>query len=272
MIRKRIPTERPAVPSQTVRGLLWQRRGTVAVVTAVAGIAFFISYRHAYQLVITHGEDYTSAWAVPLTVDGLIFSASMVLLRASRHGIKPPKAAWFAMALGVAATLFANVSHGVPYGTTGILTSAWPAVAMVVSFEMLFRMFRPVQASQDVAETPVHVAPVLVPTSAPAAVQAPSQPQAAPRKRVPNGTPAQHSNGRPLVHPRWDEAIQVATAYHVSNGNWPSQRVLAGLMNPKMRSRELAKSVIAHLKNAGSLNHATNAAGNGTANPTAPTP
>jgi hypothetical protein len=262
MIRKRVPTERPAVPSQTVRGLLWQRRGTVAVVTAVAGIAFFISYRHAYQLVITHGEDYTSAWAVPLTVDGLIFSASMVLLRASRHGIKPPKAAWFAMALGVAATLFANVSHGVPYGTTGILTSAWPAVAMVVSFEMLFRMFRPVQASQDVAETPVHVASVPVPTRAPAAVQAPSQPQAAPRKHVLNGTPARH--------PRWDEAVFHAMGYRDSKGELPSQRVLCDLMQPPMRSRELSKNVLNHLKNAGSLNHATNAAGNGQAHQATP--
>ena len=262
MIRKRVPTERPIVPSQTARGLLWQRRGTVAVVTAVSGIAFFISYRHAYQLVISHGEDYASAWAVPLTVDGLIFSASMVLLRASRHGIKPPKAAWFAMGLGVSATLFANVSHGVPYGTTGILTSAWPAVAMVVSFEMLFRMFRPVQASQDVVEVPDRAALVPVPVGVPVVVQAPSQPQAAPRKRVPNGTPARH--------PRWDEAVLRAIDYRDSKGGLPSQRVLADLMDPKMRSRELSKNVLNHLKNAGSAIHVTNAAGNGTANSSAP--
>ncbi len=45
---------------------------TAMAVTTVAMIAAIISYRHAYELVVTHGESGPTARLVPLTVDGLI--------------------------------------------------------------------------------------------------------------------------------------------------------------------------------------------------------
>lgn len=44
---------------------------TALTMAAVAAVAAVISYRHAYELVSTHGETGVTARLVPLTVDGL---------------------------------------------------------------------------------------------------------------------------------------------------------------------------------------------------------
>lgn len=134
-------------PRTTPKGDRTIRATVVVAVCMVSLMATYVSYSHGYELARDSGEGKNRAWAFPLTVDGLIFSASMVILRASRHDIKPPKAAWFALCTGVAGTLFANVMHGVPYGPVGVLVSTWPAIALVLSFEMLMRLFRPAQRS-----------------------------------------------------------------------------------------------------------------------------
>lgn len=46
---------------------------TAVAVAAVAAVAAVISYRHAYELVRSHGESGLTARLVPFTVDGLIW-------------------------------------------------------------------------------------------------------------------------------------------------------------------------------------------------------
>jgi hypothetical protein len=50
---------------------------TALAVVTVAAVAAVISYRHAYELVSTHGESGLTARLVPFTVDGLILAASL---------------------------------------------------------------------------------------------------------------------------------------------------------------------------------------------------
>ena len=96
---------------------------------AVAAVAAVISYRHAYELVSTHGETGATARLVPFTVDGLILAASMLILDASRrHQPVPPLARW-CLGTGIAATISANLAHGLGHGPIGALVSAWPALA-----------------------------------------------------------------------------------------------------------------------------------------------
>jgi hypothetical protein len=56
------------------------RSATVAVVCAVAAFAAVVSYSHIYGLGQAHGQDGTAARLLPLSVDGLILAASLVLL------------------------------------------------------------------------------------------------------------------------------------------------------------------------------------------------
>jgi Protein of unknown function (DUF2637) len=62
---------------------------TAIAVATVAAVAAVISYRHAYELVSTHGESGLTDRLLPFTVDGLILSASMLILDASRHKPAP---------------------------------------------------------------------------------------------------------------------------------------------------------------------------------------
>lgn len=95
---------------------------------AVAAVAAVISYRHAYELVHSHGESGPTARLVPFTVDGLIWAASMVILDSSRRERPAPPLARWSLAEGIVATVGANVAHGASYGLIGAIVSAWPAL------------------------------------------------------------------------------------------------------------------------------------------------
>lgn len=115
---------------------------TALAVVAVAGVAAVISYRHAYELVHAHGETGPTARLVPFTVDGLIWAASMVILDASRRKQPAPPLAKWSLAVGIVATVGANVAHGASHGPIGAMVSAWPALALVGSFELLMTLTR----------------------------------------------------------------------------------------------------------------------------------
>ena len=76
---------------------------------------------------------------VPLTVDGLIYASSMVMLDSARRKTPVPALArWLlGLGLGIAATLGANVAHGLGHGLVGAAVAAWPAIALVGSYELL---------------------------------------------------------------------------------------------------------------------------------------
>lgn len=112
------------------------------MVCIVAVIAAIVSYRHAYAVVTQYGESGATAIMIPLTIDGLVYAASMVILHSARVGIKAPPLAWALLWLGILATLAANVAHGWQYGIFGSIVAAWPAVALVGCYEMLMWLVR----------------------------------------------------------------------------------------------------------------------------------
>jgi hypothetical protein len=115
---------------------------TALAVVTVATVAAVISYRHAYELVRSHGESGTTARLVPFTVDGLIWAASMVILDANRRTLPVPALAKWSLCVGIVATIGANVAHGLNHGPIGAVISAWPAVALVGSFELAMMLTR----------------------------------------------------------------------------------------------------------------------------------
>jgi acetylornithine deacetylase/succinyl-diaminopimelate desuccinylase-like protein len=109
------------------------------VVLAVAAFAAIVSYSHIFELGRHHGQDGTAARLLPLSVDGLIAAASLVMLHAARRELGVPHLARAMLALGVGATVAANVGYGMPSGWLAAVVSAWPAVAFVGSVEMAVR-------------------------------------------------------------------------------------------------------------------------------------
>jgi hypothetical protein len=65
----------------------------------------------------------------------------MVVLYGARHRLRVPALARWLLALGIAATLAANVAHGWPGGPIGAVVAAWPA-SLVGSYELLLWLIR----------------------------------------------------------------------------------------------------------------------------------
>jgi hypothetical protein len=118
------------------------RFATAAVVCAVAAFAAVVSYSHIYGLGRAHGQDGVAARLLPLSVDGLILAASLVLLHEARNDRDAPRLARLMLWLGIAATIGANIAYGAGYGLLGALISAWPAVAFIGAIEIATQVRR----------------------------------------------------------------------------------------------------------------------------------
>jgi Protein of unknown function (DUF2637) len=138
----------------------------VAVVAAVAATAGWVSYQHALDVVRLAGEHGDVAYAYPVFIDGLVYMSSMVLLSAARRTVDAPRLAWGSLGVGIALTLAANVYEGSVHGVLGGLAGALPAVALVLSYELLMWLIRrPKQAPVTETASPVP-APVPAPPAA----------------------------------------------------------------------------------------------------------
>ena len=129
---------------------------TAGAVLLVALIAAIVSFVHIEHLAVTHGQTFVAAVLLPVSIDGTVAAASLVMLRAARAGLGTPWLARFMLGLAVAATLAANIGYGLPFGVTGALLSGWPAVAFVGCAEMAIGMVRRVRvATERPADTDV---------------------------------------------------------------------------------------------------------------------
>ncbi len=129
------------------------RAATAAVVTAVAAFAAVVSYSHVFDLGRLHGQSGTAARLLPLSVDGLILAASLVLLHEARNGRPAPALARCMLWLGVSPTLAANALYGLAWGVPGVALSAWPGAAFVGSVELLMGMVRRTRSAAPVPGT-----------------------------------------------------------------------------------------------------------------------
>jgi hypothetical protein len=169
---------------------------TVLAVAAVAIVAGWVSYVHALDVVTAHGEHGALAHLYPGTIDGLIYSASMVLLDAARRDVKAPRLAYWLLGVGIAVTLVANILAGVAFGLLGAVVAAWPALALVGSYELLMIMIRRARSTAPMAVADVpHAVPAttLNDTARTVAPTVPTQPVTEVGQAV-----AQHARRRPV--------------------------------------------------------------------------
>ena len=68
---------------------------------------------------------------------------------AARCGVRVPALVRWLLGLGIAATLAANVVYGLGHGLVGAAVGAWPAVALVGSYEQLMVIIRGAQPPAD---------------------------------------------------------------------------------------------------------------------------
>lgn len=105
---------------------------------AVAGIAAIASYAHMRQLALDHGQPALIADLMPVTADGLLTVAAVVMAEDRAAGRPVRASAWAAFLVGVSASVSANVLAAPPSLVARII-SAWPAVALLLVVELLAR-------------------------------------------------------------------------------------------------------------------------------------
>ncbi|UBU13989.1 DUF2637 domain-containing protein [Nonomuraea gerenzanensis] len=132
----------PATHGGAVTAGLATRRVAIAVVSVIAAVAAYVSFRHQHGLAMTAGEPVATAWTLPVLIDGVIIMGSLVMLDASRRGDKAPWLARLALIAGAVATLAANVAHGWSGGPASSLISAVAPIVLVVAYELLMGMLR----------------------------------------------------------------------------------------------------------------------------------
>jgi hypothetical protein len=131
--------------------ITWAMTGAAAAVILFAAI---VSYSHIHGLATGHREDSVQAHLLPLSIDGVIAEASLVLLFAARHKLDAPRLARVMLWTGIVATLAANAVVALPPSwlspvanvVIGAVLSAWPAAAFIASVELIMLLVRDVRA------------------------------------------------------------------------------------------------------------------------------
>lgn len=109
-------------------------RLTVGLLAVVAAVS---SFGHMNELALRHGQTGWQSLVFPVCVDGVELVATLVLLLEHRQrGKATSLLAWFALAVGTAASVGANIAVGPP-DLIGRAISGWPAVALIVSLKLL---------------------------------------------------------------------------------------------------------------------------------------
>jgi hypothetical protein len=211
------------------------RHVTTAAVLAVGVVAAIVSYSHMVNLGLSPqvGEGWRS-WLIPISIDGLIVAASMVLVTRRRAGLPASRLAWGALGVGVTASLGANMADA-SGSVTSILYAGWAPVALAVGFELLLIQRRaavaptavvevPVPAVDTPAASPIGWSPEISVASTPAShleakqepvieaprVQRPLQVTAAPKTKTPLRLVSEPAGRAPVR----DTAVRWLTAQH----------------------------------------------------------
>ena len=105
------------------------------IVAVVALVAAAASYQHQRSLAVLAGEGWL-AWALPISVDGMMLATGRSILRHRCAHIPAPALSWFGFTLGLVASVAANVAaaHPTPVGR---LIAAWPPLALFIAYETL---------------------------------------------------------------------------------------------------------------------------------------
>ena len=76
----------------------------VLLVAAIAAVVSYMHYMHVATLALDYGQPPLAAYLLPLSIDGLVATSSLVLLRSARAGVSAPWLARTRPVLAVVAT------------------------------------------------------------------------------------------------------------------------------------------------------------------------
>jgi hypothetical protein len=124
-----------------------------ALVAAIAGLAFLVSFRAISQFAVTTGAfPHSLGWAAPLLVDSFTLAASIEVLRSALAGQRAVYP-WCLVAGATVASALLNVAHA-PEHPAAQAVAGIPPVALLLALELLMRGARLYRAVQGVDSGP----------------------------------------------------------------------------------------------------------------------
>lgn len=165
-------------------------------VALVAITAAVISFSHVRTVAIRAGETELTSWLLPISIDGAVVAAVSVLLADSRAGRQPAMLTWLLLALGLSASLAANVASAEPTATARAV-AAWPPLALALGIEVLAGLARrqdPCDADDHSAYRPWRPAAENAVTSSGNGTATTGRPAAGTLRRMP-ASPVANGNG-----------------------------------------------------------------------------
>ena len=124
----------PDKPKRLASALSGFRRNWWRLVFASVGaVAAVVSYGHIVSLFLSWHATLLDARLMPVAIDGLIIIGA----GAAKGGQK--RLGWSAIGPGLAASLYANVMNGLPYGYGAAMGSGWATVALFLATNVMER-------------------------------------------------------------------------------------------------------------------------------------
>lgn len=126
-------------PEHSIRGAwgrTWPALLAVGTVGAVGVPAAVASYRHARDVIAAHGDPVMAPW-LPLSVDGMLVAA-LVVIWVRRHRGDPAGAfPWLAFSFGMVVTVLANLAAVVQPSPVAFAVALFPPLALAVTLELV---------------------------------------------------------------------------------------------------------------------------------------
>jgi hypothetical protein len=139
------PRTAPDDPGRWRHAMSAFRRNWWRLVFATVGaVAAVVSYGHIVNLFLSWHAPLYDARLMPVAIDGLIIIGA----GAARGGQK--LLGWSAIGPGLAASLYANVMNGLPYGRGAAMGSGWATIALFLATNVMER-WKPAPAVQAAA-------------------------------------------------------------------------------------------------------------------------
>jgi hypothetical protein len=128
----------PGKPGRLAVAVSAFRRNWWRLVFATVGaVAAVVSYGHIVNLFLSWHAPLLDARLMPVAIDGLIIIGA----GAAKGGQK--RLGWSAIGPGLAASLYANVMNGLPYGYGAAMGSGWATVALFLATNVMERWKAP---------------------------------------------------------------------------------------------------------------------------------
>lgn len=153
--------------------------------TAVIAVAVAISYSHMFDWALANKEPRWRAHLSPISVDGAMLAASLVMYADARMRNRKDWLAYLTMIVGVGWSVLANMNYDVVSPVAAKAIAAWPPLSLAVSVELVLRFIRRLRERSEVqtqkaekAQQPraEKTAPAPRPVSLPAPEPVPSEP------------------------------------------------------------------------------------------------